>query len=314
MRIYITGIKGFIATHLKRELEDHGHTVGGGNLPEVNYWHKGVAHREFNRFKPDLVVHNAAQVGRLFGEDNIKFTIDSNALMTTRIAQAAAERGCRLCYISTSEVYGDQGETMCDESTPLKLSHNLYGLSKKWGEETCLLYHPTNLQIVRPSMPYGTGVPAGNGRAAILNFVYNALHNTPLNVHKNAERSNIWIDDLIRSFRSILENGEVITQGTSDYYEGRGIYNLGRNDDARSMEEIAVLACDLAGAPRSLINLVEAPPNQTKIKRLCCEKVRQLAGAPTTSLEEGMVKILQYYMNEKSLQGWPQSQAAKLSV
>ena len=65
--------------------------------------------------------------------------------MTTLIASACGERGVPVLYTSTSEIYGDWGEAICfdDRHQRLRLPHNLYGLSKRWGEEVLALYART---------------------------------------------------------------------------------------------------------------------------------------------------------------------------
>lgn len=290
MRVYITGNRGFIATHLTRELRAHGHEVVGGDLPEVDYLGDGLEHIKL--CKPDVIVHNAAQVGRVFGEDNVRFTIETNALMTTRVAKVATEIGARLVYISTSEVYGDQGDASCYEGGPCVTPHNLYGLSKRWAEEVAALYAPAGLQVIRLSMPYGPGLPAGRGRAAIINFLYNALNDEAIPVHKNSERSWCWVGDTVRGMRMVIESGHQC-RDARDYERGIGIYNIGRSDNAVSMREVAEIACKLTGADEGLIQMIDAPANQTKVKRLSNLKLRELGWEPEVELEEGMAITLE---------------------
>src|SRR2546427_620713 len=126
---------------------------------------------------------------------------------------------------------------MCYEDDPFtRIPHNAYGLSKRHGEEFCKLYAPNNLSIMRFSMPYGPGLPAGRGRAALVNFLYNALHLEPITVHRGSERSWCWIGDTVRGVRILLEQ------------QIHGTFNIGRDDNARPMREVAEMACDLAGS------------------------------------------------------------------
>ena len=59
--------------------------------------------------RPSIVVHLAAQVGRVFGEDVVARSIASNATMTANVARSCATAEARLVYCSTSEVYGTSG-------------------------------------------------------------------------------------------------------------------------------------------------------------------------------------------------------------
>lgn len=285
MRILVTGYRGFIGQHLSHELAANGHEVHGVDIltdPSDDLRIPGIAGRAIKRERPEVVVHLAAKVGRLFGEDNPAETITDNAGMTALVAKAAAQQGARMVYASTSEVYGDNGEIECDELYgPFSLPHNIYGLSKLWGEEACRLYAPEGLVVLRFSMPYGPGLPAGRGRAAIINMLWQALRGEEIPVHVGAERSWCWIGDTVRGARLAIEG-----QG--------GAYNVGRDDAAVPMLEVAQRACDLVGASYDLIREIEAPARQTVVKRLATRQLRALGWAPEVELAEGMERTLEW--------------------
>jgi nucleoside-diphosphate-sugar epimerase len=249
----------------------------------------------------DVVVHLAAKVGRLFGEDNPADTIMDNAGMTALVAKATASHGARLVYASTSEVYGDQGNETCDEyAGPFGLPHNIYGLSKRWGEDVACLYAPDDLVVLRFSMPYGPGLPAGRGRAAIINMLWQALNRRPIPVHVGAERSWCYIADTVRAARLAIERG-------------KGAYNVGRDDVAVPMHGIARLACAMTGVQDHdrLIELMEAPANQTVVKRLSTERVRALGWKPEVELVEGMERTLDW-VRLLDEDGMPTAQAMEM--
>lgn len=287
MKFLITGGEGFLGTHIRGELVRNGHTVA--TLDTANSRHEDL------RFSPlvtarfgehadtDVCIHLAAKVGRLFGEDEPMETITDNIGMTALVARECGRRNIRMVYASTSEVYGDNGDLECDEDFgPFTRPHNLYGISKLQGETVCRHYAPNMLTVLRFSMPYGPGLPAGRGRAAIVNMLHQALHGQPIPVHKGAERSWCYVGDTARAVRMIIEQ------------TGGGAFNVGRDDQRAAMVEVAKYACDLAGAPRDLIELVDAPPNQTVVKRLSTRKLRELGWEPEVQLEDGMRMTLEW--------------------
>lgn len=69
------------------------------------------------------------------------------------------------------------------------------------------------------------------------------------------------------------------------------VYNIGRDDDPRSMLEIAEKACAITGADFELIELVDPPNRQTVVKRLSTEKIRALGWSPKVELDEGMAML-----------------------
>lgn len=326
MRILVTGDAGFIGTHLRGELLDAGHEVYGIDI--VTYHAAAAAaagaghlfrgrdlldrtpgqtsvHLDdvIDRYSPHVVVHLAAQVGRLFGEDDLEHTISSNALMTSLVARSCAGAAAppRLVYTSTSEVYGDLGDRVAHEDDGVRgaIPHNLYGLSKRWGEEASamamLAGEPETsggLQVIRPSMPYGPGLPAGRGRAAIVNMIWQAQNRQPIPVHRGSERSWCWIGDTVRAIRLVIETGEVAYTPDA-YVHGWGCYNVGRDDAAVPMTTVAEIACDLASVdPADLVQVVEAPARQTVVKRLSTAKLADLGWEPRVELREGMERTL----------------------
>lgn len=283
MRILITGARGFIGSHLAVELARYGYDVVGIDREDGDLCEPGVARALIESAEPTIVVHLAAKVGRLFGEEDIRRTIDDNASMTALIARACGDLGVKLAYASTSEVYGDLGYKTAREDEPLiHLPHNAYGLSKRHGEDFCQLYAPDQLLLLRFSMPYGPGHPPGRGRAALTNFLHQAVHGEPIPVHIGSERAWCWIGDTVRAVRLLLERGET------------GAWNIGRDDNAVPMRHVAELACDLVGAPRDLISDIPAPGRQTVVKRLSTRKLRAIGWEPQVELEDGMRRVLNY--------------------
>jgi nucleoside-diphosphate-sugar epimerase len=281
MRILVTGNAGFLAHHLIWGFSS-GHEMHGIDRWTGDLHNPEVIRREIASFEPDMVIHLAAKVGRLFGEDDPLQTIRDNTLITADVALACRDAGIRLAYASTSEVYGDHGEEGCPEDQPFDMiPYNVYGLSKRWGEEVSSLYLDDPV-FFRFSMPYGPGLPAGRGRAALINMLHQALHRQPIVVHKGAERSWCFVEDTIRGARMIVESGL------------GGGWNIGRDDQAVSMLEVARMACDLTGASQDLIEVVDAPSNQTVVKRLPTKKLRSLGWKPQVDLEEGMERTLEW--------------------
>lgn len=294
MKIVITGATGFIGGHLSTELASRGHEIFGidrdRDRPSTAVPHT-IRHdlrqscRELLEWwRPDLVIHLAAHVGRLFGEDDTAAAVADNAQATTVLARDCGDLGIQLAYASTSEVYGDRGETVCREDDPLDvLPHNAYGLTKRWGEEACRLYTDAPY-VFRFSMPYGPGVPPGRGRRALDTMLWQAYHGLPITVHAGAERSWCWIGDTVRGVADVLERTP-----------GGDAWNVGRDDVPVAMLDLARRCCEMVGRdPDELIVEVPAPARQTVVKRLSTEKLRGLGWQPRMELDEGLPVMLDW--------------------
>lgn len=289
MKVLCLGGKGFIGSRLSAELISRGHETvctdrSDGDLSS----HKGVAFGLIADNQPDLVVHLAATPGRVYGEQTPAWTVDDNTTSTIHVAQACAELGKRLCYVSTSEVYGgwpnnSVGFIPMEEVDAGKgQMRNLYSLSKWWGEQVCHLYAPNNLLIIRPSMTYGPFMQTGYGRAALPTMIYNFLHGKKFTIHRETYRSWCYIDDLVRGMADVLERGE-------------GIYNVGRDDDLRSMLELARLVCDVLSVDYDLIKLGEHDSSITPIKDISMAQLRSLGWMPQVAICDGIRRTADSY-------------------
>lgn len=310
MRILVTGAEGFIGQHLVYELsrpvtgsgQVKPHDVVGIDRAHGDLLQFGVARDLIGRYSPDLVIHLAAQVGRLFGEDDLMHTVETNVGMTALVAKACADAGAKLAYASTSEVYGDQGDSWLFEDTPLALPHNLYGVTKRAGEDVARLYVP-DATILRLSMPYGPGLPHGRGRAAIVNFLWNAANGTDIEVHRGAERCWCWVGDTALGIRMAVEWDIAPDSDPWDSPWAFGlaerVWNIGRGDNPTTMLETARIACLIVSRGQhasasdrmhDLIREIDPPGMQTVVKRLSSAKLESIGWRPTIDLADGMRK------------------------
>jgi dTDP-glucose 4,6-dehydratase len=280
MRVLVTGASGLVGSHLVPELEARGHEVAAaGGRVDGDLAEPGVAEELLARHEPDITVHLAARVGRLAGERDPAGTIRDNAVAATLVARACAAAGVRFALGSTSEVYGPGGDGGLGEEAPAALPDSVYGLSKLWAEQAALLSCPDAL-LLRLVMPYGPGVPPLQGKAALVNMLDQARRRERIVVYRGGERSFCFVTDAARAIALLLEGGQT------------GAWNVGRDDEATPMVDVARLACRLTGAPGSLIEEADPPNPGGVVHRVSTARLRGLGWAPEVGLEEGMRQTL----------------------
>ena len=159
MKILITGTAGFIGYHTAERLLNEGHNILG--IDNLNDYyskelkrdrlnnlikHTDYAHKEINisdsnklskafkEFKPEKVIHLAAQAGVLYSIENPMAYVESNLVGFTNILEACRYENKRLIYASTSSVYGLN--TSMPFSTSQNTDHPLsfYAATKKSNE------------------------------------------------------------------------------------------------------------------------------------------------------------------------------------
>jgi len=294
VKALITGHSGFIGQAMRRELVSNGWDVDGFDRSHGQFVQDYEAVlRAVVDSAPDVVIHLAAEVGKLNCELHPSRALSANVLGTLNVSKVCAEKGIPLVYCSTSEVYGDWGEIDVredDEAFAQGLS-GMYAITKIAAEHVAQTYAPDGLKIIRPTMPMGTGVPPGPGRRAVDNLIHQAITGQTMIVHNGAARSWCWIDDLACGIRYVLERGE------------SGIYNVGRDDDEISMLDLATKIHSMVGST-SKVELVDAPERQTAIKRISCQKLSDLGWRPQTSLDDGLAQMIEW------MRGWVRDHSA----
>jgi nucleoside-diphosphate-sugar epimerase len=279
IKILCTGGKGFLGSKLAPELTSRGHQVELLDRSNGNLAINGIALDLVQEHSPELVVHLAANPGRVFGEENPSKTVDDNVNATIYVARACARFKVRLCYVSTSEIYGDYRSAypLTESDSGVGRLLNLYAITKWTGELVSQLYAPDDLLIIRPSMTYGPGMATGFGRAALPTMIDNFLHGKPYMVHANTARSWCYIEDLVRGMADVIERGD-------------GVYNVGRDDDLRNMVSLAHLVCDVLGTNHDLIKIGDPDSTIRPVKDISMNRLRSLGWKPQVDIIEGIKK------------------------
>ena len=275
MNILLTGCEGFVGTHLRDELEAHGHTVIGSDKGDHDLAEPGRAEHLIGEARPDYVVHLAARYGRLLCRDEPHRAVSDNAASTTELAAVCADRDIPLLYTSTSEVYGDHGEDTITEESELRTPTTIYGLSKRWGEEALRLYlPPEKLTIVRLNMLMGDGQIGGYGRCSLATFVKNTVQGQPYCVHRDATRSWLYVGDAARGLRLLIEGGHT------------GTFNLSNPAKPIPMTTVA----DMVGGE---YEIADAPLGQIRHKNYDCSKLLEtIDWRPEVSLGDAIARTM----------------------
>jgi GDP-4-dehydro-6-deoxy-D-mannose reductase len=150
MKIFITGIGGFVGRHLTRYLAYEGHEVSGLDYASVELPDEFKSFEKFKSFegdlrdekiiagiidecKPDAIFHLAAQSSVKISFENPHETFSDNLFGTLNLLEAISKLDYEIktLVISSSEVYGklDPEECPVDEDHPLR-PVNPYAVSK----------------------------------------------------------------------------------------------------------------------------------------------------------------------------------------
>ena len=152
---------------------------------------------------------------------------------------------------STTSVYADD--------TP-------YAESKRASEEAA-----GDATLLRFAFPYGPG----QRRGAIPTMLRQALANEAIVVYRGWERSFCFAGDAAAAVVLLLDR--------------HGAWDIGRDDDVRTLEDVARLVCRVAGAAGELIEVVDPPAGPAPVlERFDVEPLEALNWRPQVSLEDGV--------------------------
>jgi UDP-glucose 4-epimerase len=317
-RILITGGAGFIGTHVAQRLfADNEVTLLDVDLEnalpysclaqddkvrkvqgDVRDWElveKEVA-------DSDLVLHFASVIGVRKVIDHARETIDTIAIGTRNVLEAA-RKNCqleRLVYISTSEVYGNILNATEGEAASVGTNNDprlSYAAAKLLGEHMVWAYHrdfglPT--VIIRPFNIYG---PMRKASHAIAIFVVKALANQDITLYGDGSQLRSWcyIDDFCDGVIACLDRAKA---------EGED-FNLGNPKTAATIYDLAQRTIRLIGS-QSKIRLLPADFSEIGVRALNSMKAEKILGyRPQFDMDQGLVPTIEWYReNLDDFQEW----------
>ncbi len=255
MRCLVTGVAGFIGSHMAQSLLEQGHEVVGvdcftrayqlelkqANIEELRKY------RGFQLIRGDLaemdlqgvldgvevVYHLAAQAGvRSSWGKEFHHYLHHNVFSTQRLLEACREvRLRRLVYASSSSVYGDQSRYPSSENAlPRPLSP--YGVTKLAAEHLCVLYWK-NYKVPSVSLRYFTVYgPRQRPDMAFHRFLEAIWSNKALTIYGDGTQSRdfTYISDIVDANLKAAEVGQ----------PGK-VYNIGGGARATLKEVLAIL-------------------------------------------------------------------------
>ena len=297
----VTGGAGFIGSHLVDELLNSGRRVivvddlSSGQLKNINsncvFMHGDITSDAldsiFEKEKPSLVFHLAAQSSVAISSDKPLLDASTNILGTLKIAENCYKHGVKkLIYSSTGgAIYGEPPELPVDESTAPKPISN-YGVSKFQGEQFIELYHKlhnVNYCILRYANVYGPRQD-GNGEAGVIpifaTLIQDGKQPTIFGTGEQ-KRDFVSVHDVVRANMLAISKGKNSTYniGSSLMYSVNQIYDLIKDHYGFTKEA-------LTGAPRAG-DVFEISLDYAKAKK-------ELEWEPEIDFENGLQETLQY--------------------
>jgi GDP-4-dehydro-6-deoxy-D-mannose reductase len=310
MKIFVTGITGFVGTHLVRALSSIGGEIFGTAYPkQPEDWDacdtNNVCFLDIRKesdlsdlvsgIQPDWVFHLAAISNVKHSWEKRKETLETNLTGTFHLLEALRKHApqARILYVSSSDVYGvvspvTQALTEDDAVNPV----NPYALTKIGGEILCHFYsriEGLDIVMARPFSHTGPGQSS--------DFVCSDWASQIARIEKESKDPRIKVGniDIKRDFLDVRDvvNAYILLMEKGNTGE---VYNIS-SDEALSLREILTV---LLSSSAEAIE-VEVDPKRTRkvdIPLLVGDsrKFRQLTSwEPQISLSQSLHDLLEYW-------------------
>lgn len=331
MHILVTGVAGFIGSHLAQQLLKRGDVVTGiDNLND--YYDVSLKKARLNLFSEnknftfhkidiadqekinqifddnafDVVVNLAAQAGVRYSIENPNVYIHSNLVGFCNILEACRYHSIKhLVYASSSSVYGANTQQPFSEMHHVDHPLSLYGATKKANELMAHSYaNLYNLSCtgLRFFTVYG---PWGRPDMALFKFTQKILNDEPIDIYNNGNmtRDFTYIDDIIDGTIKVIDNPAARDQAwnsnnptPASSFAPYKIYNIGNNNPVKLMDFIEALEEALGKtAKKNLLPLQPGDVPSTFADISLLENTFNFK--PKTSVPTGINEFVEWYCN-----------------
>ena len=317
MKMFITGGAGFIGsnfifymrkTHPDYDLVCLDKLTYAGNLetlapvmnePKFRFVRIDIAERKavydlFEAEKPDVVVNFAAESHVDRSIENPAVFLETNVMGTQVLLDACRIFGVsRFHQVSTDEVYGDlpldRPDLFFTEQTPIHTS-SPYSASKASADLLCNAYHRTYglpITISRCSNNYG---PYQFPEKLIPLMIANCTADKPLPVYGQGLNVRDWlyVEDHCSAIDLILQGGK----------EGL-VYNIGGHNEMRNIDIVKLIVHALGKSEELITYVTDRKGHDMRYAIDPTFIHNELGWLPETKFENGIVKTIQWYLDNK---------------
>jgi nucleoside-diphosphate-sugar epimerase len=256
----VTGVAGFIGSHLAARLLADGASVVGIDAftdyyPPERKWANVAPLLRDSRFRlleldlavapldgllagASVIYHLAAQPGvRGSWGPGFEPYVRNNIVATQRLLEAIRGTGARLVFASSSSIYGEaEAERTAEDRAPRPVSP--YGVSKLCSEQLVMAYARSaevDARCVRYFTVYG---PRQRPDMAFARFIGAALRGEPVDVYGDGSQT--------RDFTFVADAVEATTRAGRVADPHEAIFNVGGGSRASVTEVLAILGTILA--------------------------------------------------------------------
>lgn len=243
----------------------------------------------------DIVFHLGSLIAIPYSYIHPRETIETNILGALNVLAAVKENSIeKLVHTSTSEVYGTAKYVPIDENHPLQ-GQSPYSASKIGADkimESFFRSFDLPVAILRPFNTYG---PRQSARAVIPTIITQILTKEEIFLGSlHPTRDYTYVNDVVEGFIKVAESPRSVGE----------VINIGSNFEI-SIGDLTNEIISLVGKNIEIVtDSARVRPKDSEVERLWCDntKAKRLLGwKPTTSLDEGLKKTIEWISDNINL-------------
>ena len=302
MKIFITGVAGFLGSHLAKKMVELGHEVSGNDtliLGEKNNLINEIDFHEIDCCDYDGLLNLLRDVDVVYhcaATAHEGLSVFSPNFITKNIFQASvsvitASIACkvkRFVFCSSMARYGDQNAPF-HEDMPTK-PVDPYGIAKVAAEDVLILLSKIHGMEYNIAVPHNIVGPYQKYDDPFRNvmsiFINRNLQNLPAIIYGdgNQKRSFSDIDDVLFCLEKLALNKNIKNE----------IFNIGPDENPITVNKLSEIVSNQTGYNGEPI-FVKDRPQEVKIATCSAEKARKFLNYKTkTTIEESVKKSINH--------------------
>ena len=331
MKIFITGTAGFIGFSVAKALLENNYSVCGYD-GITNYYdvklknsrnrilnkykkfsftkgmleNKNLLNKTIVKFKPEIIIHLAAQAGVRYSIDKPRTYLSSNIMGTYNIIELAHKVKVKhLMIASSSSVYGANKKIPYSENDNVKLQMSIYASTKLATESIAHSYSnvwkiPTT--VLRFFTVYG---PWGRPDMAIFKFTKSILDGKKIDIYNkgNLYRDFTYIDDIVNGVLSLIKkipkykkNPSLNRIDSLSSVAPFRVINIGNSKKIKLLDFIKVIENILG--KKALRNYLPMQKGDVFMTLANTKLLKKITGIiPKTNYKEGVRKFIEWYLD-----------------
>lgn len=301
--IFITGIAGFIGSHLQNELKNQFNIAGIDNLQTTasklrakNIQNQSTVSIHSNflddlSLKPEVLIHLAAETGIPGSLKNPSLYFHQNVEGTFNVLEQCRKNGVKyLIYASSSSVY--EPNTIMSEDAPHNQQLSFYGTSKRLTEimveNYCRQFGMVAIGL-RFFTVYGSSTRPD---MAAFKFMKAIDSGEPITLYNNGNvyRDFTHVSDIVQSIQLLMN------KITEEQLGEHKIFNIGSGLPV-SIAKYARLIAENLGK-ELIVEFKQLPSNELESTHSDTSKLERYIGyKPKCSIEEGIKEMVDWFKN-----------------